>query len=479
MKKTVVSALALVVVVLALAGTLGFYQVRATVNAPADLVTTWSSSGERLRITSVAVFDDHSGQLRQAEAVDIEEGLIARVYWAGDEVPASQVETLRGEGRTLLPGLTDFHVHLGSSDGRPPWALDGIDMISVAGQREAFLYSGVTSVVEGSPNALASLDQALAPSPAIYQATRMITAEDGHPIPMFREFVPWPMTEMAINEQVLPIGSAAASSDALDALVNGPGHHVKLVLDGAIPWDSPRLAEADVRAVVERAHAAGKPVYTHVGSAQDAVIAARAGSDVLMHTPYVDLLSDDDLAELKASGVVVVTTAQIWEWFERGLDKQPPLTPLEQELASPGLLTAWGHDWHQATADYHSTTFSQDYLSRLSGFNANLAENVKRLYQAGVPQVIGTDTGIPGLTPGASTIRELQLLQSYGFEPTDLLRMATVAPGALLGNSGLGRIQPGSPADLLLVDGDPTQDIAELAKLAFVIREGVVYQRHR
>ncbi len=465
--------------VLAVAGTFGLFQVRATINEPAGLLTPWPHNGTNLRITSVRLYDPDSGDLKPVDAVDIRHGRITAIYGTGDSIPDHYGATLEGRQRVLLPGLTDFHVHLGASDGRPPWAMDGLAMVSVASQREAFLYSGITAVVEGSPNALAALDQALAPSPTVYPSTRMITALDGHPIPMYQEFVPWPMTGLVIDEQVLAIASADTSAGAIEALVNGPGHHVKLVLDGAIPWDSPRLTEADVAAVVKHAHAAGKPVYVHIGSAQDAVMAARAGADVLMHTPYVDLLSDNDLAELKASGVAVVTTAQIWEWFQRGLNKQPALTGLERQLASPGLLAAWADDWHRASADYQSTTFSQDYLARLSGFNANLTENLKRLYQAGIPQIAGTDTGIPGLTPGASLIRELQLLQSYGLAAPDLLRMATSAPGTLLGDSNSGRIQPGSAADLVLVEGDPTSDVSALAELAYVIQAGVVYQRRQ
>lgn len=463
------------------AGGMGFYQLQAKVNEPAGLLVRALPSSDKLLITGVQVFDSDQQTLRPARAVEIRNGKVAAIHWNGALPAFDSGETLAGRGRILVPGLTDFHAHFGSSDGRPPWAMDGLHMVSVAAQREAYLYSGVTAVVEGSPNALNNFDRQAGLSPAVFTSTRMITADHGHPVPMFEEFVPWPLTESVIEEQVLAIRSTGENAQDIDALVKGPGHHVKVVFDAAIPWDSPRITEQDLRGIVVAAHAAGKPVYIHVGSAMEAVTAARAGADVLMHTPYADLLSEDDLAALKQTGVQVVTTAQIWEWYTRGLSGQPSLTRLERQLASPSLLAAWEEDWGSRLAEYHSTTFSADYRARIAGFASNQAENIRRLYRAGVPQLVGTDFGIPGLTPGASLIRELELLQSYGLAAPDLLRMATSQSGRLLGRAGsaMGRIQPGSPADLLLLSGNPTEDIGALADLDYVIQRGVVYRRNR
>ncbi|MDC0661191.1 amidohydrolase family protein [Marinobacter sp. SS21] len=480
MTRRLLVAFALLVLLILLAGTAGFLHIQAKVNEPAELLQPAGRTSSHLLITRVRVFDDATGQLKPASAVEIHDGRIAHVHWSGDSVPTDfDGHILAGEDRTLVPGLIDFHVHYGSSDGRPPWAMDGPSLISVAAQREAFLYSGVTSTVEGSPNALANLDRQQGPAPRIFSASRMITALDGHPVPMFREFVPWPLTDSVIAEQVMPIRSAVSDRAAIEALVAGASHHIKLVFDAAIPWDSPRLTDADIRQVVTLAHGAGKPVYVHVGTAQEAVVAAEAGADVLMHTPYVDRFSDAQLQRLKRSGAAVVTTGQIWEWYERGLNKTATLTPLEQRLASDAMVGAWQQDWHAALTDYDSTTFSDDYRARIPGFAANQAYNLKQLYRAGIPQLAGTDFGIPGLTPGASLIRELSLLQSYGYQPVDLLRMATSAPGARLADAGapLGVVQGGAVADLLLVNGDPTADIGALADLTYVIREGVVYRR--
>ncbi|MDX1457207.1 MAG: amidohydrolase family protein [Marinobacter sp.] len=480
MTRRILFAFALLLLLILLAGTGGFFHIQAKVNESANLLHPTSQPTNRLLITQVRVFDDATGELKPVDAVEIHEGRITAIHGSNTGAPSTfEGDILAGENRVLLPGLIDFHVHYGSSDGRPPWAMEGVSLFSVAAQREAFLYSGVTSTVEGSPNALANLDRQQGPSPRIFSASRMITAADGHPVPMFREFVPWPLTDSVIEEQVLPIRSASADQAAIEGLLAEDSHHIKLIFDAAIPWDSPRLTEDDVRQVVDLAHRAGKPVYVHVGTTQEAVVAAEAGADVLMHTPYVDRLSESDLERLKRSGTKVVTTGQIWEWYVRGLNKTSRLTPLERQLASDAMVAAFEEDWNTALADYRSITFSPVYRARISGFAANQAYNLKALYRAGVPQLAGTDFGIPGLTPGASLIRELTLLQSYGYQPVDLLRMATSAPGALLATpeQPLGVIKAGAKADLLLLDGDPTTDIGTLAELAYVIRDGMVYRR--
>ncbi len=99
---------------------------------------------------------------------------------------------------------------------------------------------------------------------------------------------------------------------------------------------------------------------------------------------------------------------------------------------------------------------------------------VGALHRHGVPIVAGTDAmGIPHVAPGSSLHHELQLLSGSGLSPYEVLRSATIVPAAFLGRTGeFGTIAPGRRADLLLVDGNPLQDLTALKRPAGVMVRG-------
>jgi len=102
---------------------------------------------------------------------------------------------------------------------------------------------------------------------------------------------------------------------------------------------------------------------------------------------------------------------------------------------------------------------------------------VKRLHDAGVRVFAGTDTQNPFVVPGAALWRELRLLVQAGLTPEQALAAATNLPGEFLRVPGLGRIQPGAPADLLVLREDPTQSLDALETLEAVIADGRLYTR--
>ena len=84
-----------------------------------------------------------------------------------------------------------------------------------------------------------------------------------------------------------------------------------------------------------------------------------------------------------------------------------------------------------------------------------------------------------GIFPGASLHREMRLLVRLGMSPVDVLRAVTSEPGAFLDPTGrIGRVSPGSRADLLLVRGNPSEDINALAAIEAVFVGGVRLERH-
>ena len=97
---------------------------------------------------------------------------------------------------------------------------------------------------------------------------------------------------------------------------------------------------------------------------------------------------------------------------------------------------------------------------------------VKKLYDAGVPVLAGTDMGFPGY----SVARELELYVEGGLTPAQALKTATIIPAGVMGKSALsGSIAPGKRADLFIVDGNPLTNISDVRNVQTVIKNGQLY----
>lgn len=103
--------------------------------------------------------------------------------------------------------------------------------------------------------------------------------------------------------------------------------------------------------------------------------------------------------------------------------------------------------------------------------------NARRLSEAGIPVLAGTDTGVTGVLLGVSSQMELVLLVEAGLTPAGALRAATMSPARALGRDrDLGTLEPGKLADLVILDADPLTDIRNIVKVSRVIKGGNLYE---
>lgn len=103
--------------------------------------------------------------------------------------------------------------------------------------------------------------------------------------------------------------------------------------------------------------------------------------------------------------------------------------------------------------------------------------NIERLAKSGVTMIAGTDAPNPTTAFGASLHLELALMVRAGLTPQQALVSATSAPAVFFGLSDRGRIAPGLKADMILVDGDPTRDIAAARRIISIWENGHVVDR--
>lgn len=426
----------------------------------------------RERVTlfaGVRVFDGRGDTLSEPTDVLVRDGRVTAI--APSIKPPDGAALVRGEGLTLLPGLFDGHVHLGGVEGEPVWDI-GSHLPDVEAQSAALLYCGITTAVlagrDGDSEDLArDITARRLAGPRLLTATRILTARGGHPVGMFSAGLPAIVRGVIISRTIAQVqGEEAARKMVRDELSSG-AHHLKIVYH-AMPEDAPRLTREELVAAISEAKALGKPAVVHVGTAQGAVEAAQAGATMLMHIPWEDDLTPEQARAIKEAGTAVVTTTRIYAAMLSSLSGAPQFTKLEREVMRPGLEKVFA----DKPAVVPLPGF-EDYVGRSADFDAHLRKNVVTLREAAVTLVAGTDTGIPAVFPGAALHEELKYVAAQGIPASEVLRMATSnAAGVMDPKGGRGVIEVGSVADLLLVRGDPTQDLAALDEIAGVWKRG-------
>jgi imidazolonepropionase-like amidohydrolase len=389
---------------------------------------------------NVRVFDGET--IAERQTVVISQGKIAAVGGSTVASPAGAQE-IAGEGRTLLPGLMDAHVHLpfyGSSDAL----------------QQNLMFGVTTDVVMWAAPQLVTQVRAVSDRPdvtAVLTAGTGATAPGGHP------------TQMDAQGRLIPTLNAPSEAEAFVAARIAEGSDfIKIIYDDT--RDSPRgklptLNDEIVAALVEAAHTRGRIAVAHIGNEGYARGAIAAGIDGLAHL-FLGPTVSADFGQFAASrGVFVIPTLSVL-YSSCGRPDGPSF--LKEADTMKYVKPQFRGLIEMPPAD-----------SKVSCDAAPLA--IRQLVAAKVPVLAGTDAPAPGLTYGASLHKELEHLVNAGLTPTAALAAATSAIARAFRMTDRGRIQTGLRADLLLVDGDPTKQIRDTRNIVAIWKGGVRVER--
>lgn len=405
-------------------------------------------------IRNVNVFDAEHAKLIGSRDVYVEHGRIAAIYPAGS-TPRGAKTIIDGAGRTLLPGLFDMHTH------ESPWSV----VLQIAG--------GVT--------------------------TSRDMANDNDSLGQLRSKID---AGAAIGPRILPAGFIEGDSphasqggfvvknidevkDAIDWYAQRGYTQLKFYNSFRPEWVAPAAAYA---------HERGLRVGGHIPAFMRAEEAVRAGYDEIQHTnqamlnffvgPKDDtrtlarfyLIADhahkldlksrrvaDFIALLKERAVTVDATLAT---FEAMFTQRQGETNPSFGVVSDHMPMAVQRGWRTNSMDVSASN-----APRYRASFAKMLDFVKALHDAGVEIVAGTDE-IAGFT----LHRELELYAQAGIPAAEALRIATWNGARVTGTlDRLGAITPRRSADLILVEGDPTKNIADIRKVSLVMKQGKVF----
>ena len=419
-------------------------------------------------IERVRLVDGTGGAPVPDATLILREGRIVRMG-PGLRAPAgARVVDLKG--RTVIPGLISDHSHVGLVDGVTvtPEHYNRDNILRQLRQYEAY---GVTTVTTLGLNRSPLFDQlrpemhaGITPGADLYGVDQGIGVPEGAP-----------------HQAALPVGpdqifrpdTPQAARQAVDTMADRGTDLVKLWLDdfrnGTDKPGYPKMKPEIYRAVIAEAHARGLRVAAHVYYLDDAKRLVAEGADIIAHGVRDQPVDPAFIAAVKARGVWYIPTL--------GLDESGYIFAEHPELLQDRFLSASLQPALRAQlADpaWRAKVLASPAVAAAKRALAINQQNLKTLYDAGANIGFGTDSGATALRiPGWAEHRELKLMVQAGLTPAQALSVATRSAAALMHLQDRGVLAAGKRADFVVLESDPTADIAAADKIEAVWRGGV------
>jgi len=438
--------------------------VRLLLNLLALSLLTLSAHAQTLVITHATVIDTVTGKTQPNTTVVIEKNRITQVI-TSSKANLKSGQVIDAHGQYLIPGLWDMHTHVYFDST----AADGTDIVL-----PLFLANGITGIRDmGSaldpvlhargeiaahrmfgPRMVVSGPMLDGPKSHYKAAIAITTPEDG------RKAVDMLHTR-GVNFIKVQSG---IPRDAYFAIAD-ESKKDNIIFEGHVP-DAIRASEA----VASNQHTFEHLVGIFEASSPDETKYLTSKKTVGMFLDTYDPAREAKIIDLLAKNHVWQCPTLFWErgqWLVDAIDytKDPdiayaPRTWVDKQWprAQKGILKS----------------LDTDPLPVREKFVTHELDIVRKLHAAGVPFLAGTDTpaGVDVL-PGISLHLELQRFVAAGFTPLEALQTATLNPAKFYNKlNDFGTVQPGRIADLVLLEANPLDDIANTRKIAAIIHDG-------
>jgi len=436
-----------------------------------------ASTNAPLVISNINVIDVVKGEVLEGRDVFISNNQITDIRPAQKALHES-AHLIDGSGKFLIPGLWDMHLHMG----------DRTAYLSL------YVANGITGIRDtgGSLGPIKAWREQIRKGellgPQIYAAGPIV---DGDP-PI------WPDHFAVMND--------ATARDAVRTLKERGADFVKVYI---------RLKKADYFTVIDEANQQGLPVAGHLPDDVTVAEAVKAGQKSIEHFGsglFLIYCSTNETGLLKELEAVTNSGLSVSERIKRRIRIFAKAADSYDEKKAGELIDMLVRSgtWQVPTRTIMSFMFRSRSLGAIDGayvptearkywvnnpFLEDFPEDDMRLAQyadhkqmelmqkmnkAGVNFLAGTDSGKPFfILPGFALHEELDLLVQEGFTPAEALRTATLNPARYFDRTDIGRVAPDLKADLVILNGNPLEDINNTTRIDGVILQGKYLGRQK
>jgi imidazolonepropionase-like amidohydrolase len=438
------------------------------------LLVGWATGATAQTAYVGATLFDGSGADPVEDAVVVVMGdRIFEVGRRGEIDLPDYLEVVEADGKWIVPGLIDAHIHYFQSGGlytRPDvidlreWRSYETEMAAINADLEEtfrrYLASGVTSVVDvggGYWNFEVrekANQQLYAPRTAV--AGPLVST------------VSRPQMDIG-DPPIIEVGSPEAARELVGKQLVYEPDLIKIWF--IVPRDgnfTPNLPI--IEAAIDEAHAAGVRVAVHATQLEAARASVKAGADILVHSVDDEAVDDEFVALVRERGTIYTTTLIVMEGYGDVLGGSVRMMDVERELGDPDVVMTWS----EVPPGPDAEEIRARRRARLERTMPVMQANLKAMQEGGATVAAGTDAGNIGTLHGPAIHREFELMAEAGLTPREILISATRnAALVFAAEPEMGTIEKGKFADFLMLDADPLIDVANLQSIHRVVKGGV------
>jgi len=439
---------------------------------PVLAVTVWACTSEpdptepaptsSARLYEGALFiagDDREPIADSAFIVD--DGLIMAIGRRGELGLARGAARVDLAGKTVMPMLVSYHGHVGYQRGLS-YEAENYTLANLIDHLNRYAYYGVGTILSlGTDRGSVAFDIRADQARGALGGARLLTAGRGLAAPNAGPGA------AALLDSAYGVSTEEEARKLVRELAALDVDVVKIWVDdrnGTVEKLRPEI----YRAIIDEAHGYNLQVIAHVYYGEDAADLVDAGVDGFAHLVRDQEMTSQLVGAISRGDVFVMPNLGV---SERATHFAPPAwldDPLLHHSVSPDVIASAKESFGQRT---------EEGVGRARESYAAMQRSVAKLAEAGVPLVLGADSGVQDHFFGYTELRELELMVEAGQTPGEAIEAATSRPAELLGLDNVGLLTAGRRADFIVLNANPLDDISNIRAIDEVFMMGAPLDR--
>ena len=427
-------------------------------------------------IKDVQIVHADKGKVEGPTSIHISNGLIQKIGKVNENTLPKSTEVIEAEGKFLMHGMIDAHVHFFQSGGiyTRPDALDLRKLVPYEEEQnwlienapdlmKRYTAAGITHLcdVGGPMQNYNTRDQAdgLESAPKLFVTGPLISTYQ-------------PDAFKIDDPPIIKINNAEEARALVQKQLPFKPDFIKI-------WYIVGLGQTAlsnypiVEATIDESHKNGVKVAVHATQLNTAKLAVKAGADILVHSVDDREVDDEFVEMLIENKVSYIPTLIVSNNYNKAFSKSYPFTAEDFQYANPytiGDIQDLKHIADEDLPSFIKRLRVMDYKPRKS--EELMGRNLRTLWDKGINIVVGTDAGNIGTLHASSYFEELRAMKRAGLSNAEILKAATVNGGLMLEDEKQGIIAKAHLANLVLLSANPLEDLGTLSSPEKVILRG-------